>query len=500
MGHRRWWVLLVLSGCLLMVAMDATILNVALPKLVQELSLTSLEQLWIVNAYALVLSGLLITMAAIGDRTGRRRMLCAGLVVFGLASLIPAIWPNPAALITARGLLGLGGAMIMPSTLSLIRNVFTDARERTLALSIWATLATVGAAIGPVLGGFLVEKFHWNSAFLVNVPIVVVCLVGALVFIPESFTPSTAGWDWWSVVLSCLGLVALVQGIKMTGKTGLLNWQSGGFIVIGAILLALFVRRQLTQPDPLVDVRLFTSRAFSAGVAVYMLAMLGLGTVMFLLTQWLQFVRGLSPFSAGIALLPSPIAALTAAVLLPKVLDRVPARTVMAFGMALLGISLIAPSIVAQPSPLLVGASLAGMGFGVSSALVSAAVVIMSFAPPERAGGAAAIQETCYELGNVMGIAILGSLTATLYGRWLVLPEGLSADDADAARDSVGEAVTRAETLGPPTGPALTDAAHKAFDSAFSLTGVGAGVFMLVVAAVVYYVVPPVKAAAAAAH
>ncbi|MFB7719507.1 MFS transporter [Nocardia sp. NPDC056100] len=493
MDRRRWWILLVLSGCLLMVAMDATILNVALPKLVNELNLSSLEQLWIVNAYALVLSGLLITMGAIGDRTGRRRVLCIGLVVFGTASLIPALWPNPAALIFARGMLGLGGAMIMPSTLSLIRNVFTDTRERTLALAIWATLATVGAAVGPVLGGFLVEKFHWNAAFLVNVPVVVVCVIGALALIPESFTPAAGGWDWWSVALSCLGLVALVQGIKMTGKQGLLGWQSLPMILLGVVLLTVFVRRQLRQRDPLLDVRLFGSRAFSVGVAVYMLGMFGMGAVMFLLTQWLQFVQGRSPLSAGLTLLPSPIAALTAAVLLPRVLDRIPARTIMAFGMALLGVALLVPALVPDPNSLVTGISLAAMGFGVSSALVSAAVVIMSFAPAERAGGAASIQETCYELGNVLGIAILGSATIGLYRRWLDLPDGLSPGTVDTAHESIGSAVGLPDA-------AVTAAARDSFTSAFSVTGAVTGVFMLAVAVVVYLLVPPVKAADAATH
>ncbi|WP_018352643.1 MFS transporter [Longispora albida] len=500
MDNRRWWVLGVLSTCLLMVALDATILNVALPSLVADLKLTSLEQLWVVNGYALVLAGFLVTMAALGDRTGRKRILCAGLVVFGLASLIPVLAPDPAALIAARGLLGLGGAMIMPSTLSIIRNTFDDERERTRALAIWATIAGVGAAIGPILGGFLLEHFHWNSVFLVNIPIVLVTLAAGLYLIRESFTPSSARWDWTGVVLSCAGLAALVQGIKMTAKEGPFDWQSGGFFVLGVVLLALFARRQLSQDDPMVDVRLFSSRSFSVGVAVYLLAMVGFGALMFLLTQWLQFVKGMSPMEAGLALLPAPIASMAASLAGPRILDRWPARTAMAAGIALLGAALVVPSAVSAPGPVLVGISLALMGFGLSLALISSTVVIMAFAPPERTGGAASIQETSYELGNVLGVAVLGSLTVALYRRWLDIPPGTPPGSVTAAQDSIGEAVLTAGTLPAPGGPALADAARDAFSSAFSVTGVGVGIAMILLAVAVFFLVPPVKATAAASH
>lgn len=301
---RRWWGLAVLSLSLLLVGLDTTILNVALPALIEDMQPSALEQLWIVNAYALVISGLLITMGALGDRTGRRRLLMAGLVVFGAASGLAVVVGDPLGLIGARALLGLGGAMIMPATLSILRNLFHDPDERTRAITIWASVAGAGAAAGPIVGGLLVEHFGWHAAFLVNIPIVVVALGACWILLPESSSPSTSKWDWWSVLLSFVGMASLVQGIKMLAKHGPLHVMSGGMLLLGIILLVVFVRRQLRLPDPLVDVRLFTNRAFTLGAVAIVLALLGMSSVLFLFTQWLQLVRGCSPRRRGCGCCP----------------------------------------------------------------------------------------------------------------------------------------------------------------------------------------------------
>ncbi|MCM2417410.1 MFS transporter [Streptomyces sp. RKAG293] len=490
-ASRRWWGLAVLSLSLLVVGLDTTILNVALPALIEDMQPSALEQLWIVNAYALVISGLLITMGALGDRTGRRRLLMAGLVVFGAASGLAVVAGDPLGLIGARALLGLGGAMIMPATLSILRNLFHDPDERTRAITIWASVAGAGAAAGPIVGGLLVEHFGWHAAFLVNIPIVVVALGACWILLPESSSPSTAKWDWWSVLLSFAGMASLVQGIKMLAKQGPLHVTSGGMFLLGIVLLVVFVRRQLRLPDPLVEVRLFTNRAFTLGAVAIVLALFGMSSVLFLFTQWLQLVRGLQPAAAGLWMLPAMLSMFAMSLLTYPLLARVAARTLIAGGLTLLALGTVLPILESSDPPLIV--SLVCVGTGASMAFTSGSTLLMGSAPADRAGGAAAIEETGFELGNVLGIAFLGSLATVFYHGDLVVPAGVPANVAERAKDSLGEAVVAAGRLGGPDGAALTEAARTAFTDAFDTTGWIAAAVLVVSAAAVMVLAPATR-------
>jgi len=334
---RRWAGLAVLSASLLLVVMDITILNVALPALSADLRPDSVQLLWIVDVYSLAVSGLLVTAAALGDRRGRRRMLLAGFAVFGLSSAAVLVAAGPNEVIAVRALVGVGGAMIMPSTLSMIRHLFTDPRERATALGVWAAVAAVGSALGPIVGGALLEHFSWRSAFLVNVPIMVVAVIAGRLLLPESRSPRPGRWDAAGTVLSIVGMVALVYAIKHFGKDGLGDPDGLAAAAIAAVTLPLFVVRCLRVPDPILEVRLFRGRAFSAGSITALCTSLAVAAVMLLLAQWLQLVEGDGPLEAGFRLLPAAVGALIASPLAPTLAERIGARTVLAGGLAVSG-------------------------------------------------------------------------------------------------------------------------------------------------------------------
>lgn len=477
---KRWIVLGTLCLCMLMVAMDANILHTVMPTLIRELHPTPLQQLWIVNAYALLLAGLLITMGALSDRYGRRRMLLCGLAVFGLASLLAEWVRQPWQAIACRAMLGVGGAMIMPTLLSLIRETFGDARERTIALSACGMAGCAGAAVGPVLGGALVHAFDWQAAFLVNVAIVLVAVPLVAVTVRESVTPRIGMWDWTSVVLSFLGMTALVQGIKLLGKPDVAAGESVAMLAVGIAIMAWFVRRQWRADDPLLDIRLFAVRSFTAGVAVYAVVMFSLSSTIFLASQWLQFVHRQNPLGAGLWLLPATLSALLAVLAVPYSLARWHVRDVMLAGMASISVALFIPALNPSDSLLPFAVCLACLGVGVSLALSSATTVVVMAAPAERAGSAAALQSTAYEVGNVLGIAVVGSFAAGLYTHTVHVPDGLAANVARAVRLSVGEAEVAAAALPQAVAVPLQQAARIAFDKAFSVSCLLVGCVMLV--------------------
>lgn len=477
---KRWIVLGTLCLCMLMVAMDANILHTVMPTLMRELRPAPVEQLWIVNAYALMLAGLLITMGALSDRYGRRRMLLCGLVVFGLASLLAEWVRQPWQAIACRAILGVGGAMIMPTLLALIRETFADAKERSIALSACGVSGCAGAAVGPVLGGALVHAFDWRAAFVVNVAIVLVAVPLVAVTVRESVTPRAGRWDWTSVALSFLGMTALVQGIKLLGKSDAAASESVAMIAVGIATMAWFVRRQWRSDDPLLDIRLFGVRSFTAGVAVYAVVMFSLSSTIFLASQWLQFVHGQNPFKAGLWLLPTTLSALLAVLAVPYSLGRWHVRDVMLAGMASISVALFVPALNPGDSLIPFAVSLACLGAGVSLALSSATTVVVMAAPADRAGSAAALQSTAYEVGNVLGIAVVGSFAGALYAHTVHVPEGLAASVARAVRSSVGEAEVAAAGLPQAVGIPLQQAARFAFDKAFSASCLLVGCAMLV--------------------
>ncbi|GLZ10074.1 quaternary ammonium compound efflux MFS transporter QacA [Actinomadura sp. NBRC 104425] len=499
---RRWAGLTVLSASLLIVVMDMTVLNVALPALSADLRPDAVSLLWIVDVYSLVVAGLLVTAAALGDRWGRRRVLLAGFAVFGLASLAVPAAATPGAVIALRAVLGVGGALIMPSTLSMIRHLFTDPRERATALGIWATMAGLGSALGPILGGVLLEHFSWRSAFLVNVPVMAAALVLGRWLLPESrnrhptASDGAAGagsWDLPGTLLSIVGMVALVYAIKHFGEDGPADHGALAAAAIAAVALGWFVTRCLRRPDPMLDVRLLRRPAFSAGVVAALSTSIALAAAMLLLAQWMQLVQGYSPLETGVRLLPSAIATAVLSPLAPALAARIGARTVLAAGLAITGLGFLV--LPAAPHPLGYGAvvvalTLVGAGLG---ALAVASAVIMAGAPPERSGSAAAIEETSYELGGTLGVAVLGSVAAAVYRAGLpperLADAGLTGAAADAVRESLGGALEIVPSLGE-AGARLAERAQEAFTSSLEWAGAAGGALLLLGAALAWLLTP----------
>ncbi|MDP4508313.1 MFS transporter [Nonomuraea turcica] len=491
-AKRRWAGLAVLSAAVLLVVMDMTVLNVALPAISEDLRPSSIELLWIVDAYGLVLAGLLVTVSALGDRWGRKRMLLTGFAVFGLASLAVLAADAPAEVIAVRALLGVGGAMITPSTLSMIRNLFPDPGERAKALGIWSAMAAVGAALGPILAGLLLERFTWHAAFLVNVPVMAAAIGAGLVLLPESRNPSPGRWDALATVLSMAGMVTLVYAVKSFGKYGPASAGALLATAVAAVTLGWFVLRCLRRPDPLLELRLFRSGPFSAGVTTALTTAIAMGAVLLLLAQWMQLVQGYSPLETGVRLLPAALAALVASPLAPSLAARIGARTVLAGGPAVTAAGFLL--LFLAPAPLdywpVAGAlTLIGIGNG---ALAIASAVIMSGTPAAKSGSAAAIEETSYDIGGALGVAVLGSVAAAVYRG------GLDYDGpaAAVARESLGGAIDVARELGAEgfqlsaEGVRLAEQAMAAFTHSLALTS-GAGAALMLAGAVLVWLLTP---------
>jgi DHA2 family multidrug resistance protein-like MFS transporter len=483
--HRhRWLILLVLACSLLLIAMDATVLNVALPTLAADLRPGAAELLWIVDAYGLVLAGLLVAMGGLGDRIGRRRLLTLGLVVFGAASVAAGLAGSSEQLIAARVALGVGGAMIMPSTLSVLRNVFLDDRERTIALGVWSAVAAGGFALGPIVGGAILEVAAWGWVFAAQVPVVLIALLSVRRLVPESRNPDPGPFDPAGVALSVGGMVAFVYGVKEAGKHGL-DAASVGIMLAGLGLLAGFVARQARSSHPLVDVRLFADRRFATATVAVLFTFFGLAGLLLLLTQHLQIVQGHSPLGAGVRLLPLAVAAAMAAPLTDVLVRRAGPHVAVGGGFALIagGLALLAGLEAATPYGT-VAAALSAIGVGAGIASTAGSAAIMASAPPERAGGAAAVQETAFELGGALGVAILGSLASSAYRDALDGElAGVPGVAADAARESLPGAAEVAATIGGRAGAAVLDAASAAFLDGFVLTAVISAAAMAAIAA-----------------
>ena len=488
---RRWASLAVLSASLMVVTMDLTILYVALPELAADIRPTANEQLWIVDIYSLVLAGLLISMSALADRWGRKRMLLAGFVVFAVASAAVLLAEEPGHVIATRALLGVGGAMIMPTTLSLIRSVFTDPSERATALGVWAAVSALGAAIGPIVGGALLEEFSWRAAFLVNVPFMAVAVVAGALILPEAREPHPGRWDFLATALSIVGMVSLVWSIKHFAKEqDLGDPEALAALALAAVLLTVFVVRCLRRPEPLLDVRLFVLRPFTAGVVAALSAMFAIAALLLLLAQWLQLVEGHSPLEAGVHLLPLAAGGLVASILAAPLAALIGARLVLAGGLAIAGVGTLLIYLV--PGDLTyttaaIAMAMAGVGAG---SLAIGSAMVMSGTPPSKAGDAAAIEETAYDIGAVLGVAVLGSIAAVVYRNHLDVAStapGLPPDLADAAENSLGGAVAVSDQA---QLPALADHAAAAFTEALADTSLVGGLVMVVVAVVVYLTAP----------
>ncbi|MGA5524249.1 MFS transporter [Streptomyces pseudogriseolus] len=462
-GANRWVVLVVLCVSLLLVAVDATVLHVAVPAVTEDLKPGAVELLWIVDAYPLVCASLLILFGTLGDRVGRRRVLLFGYTLFGVASAMAAFADDAHLLILARALLGVGGAMIMPATLSILRQVFPDRRERALAIGVWSAVAAVGAAVGPLLGGFLLEHFWWGSVFLVNIPLMLVSLPVGRLLLPESKGDGDGPWDVVGALTAAAGLFAVVLGVKRLGA-GELGAATLVPLAAGTVLLVLFSRRQRRREHPLLDLRMFSRPAFSTSVGCIVLAMLALVGLELIAAQYLQLVLGLSPLETGLRLLPLTVAAMAAGLAGARMLRRFGPRRMVSLGFCLTAGAVVLLTAMGgeDNAPLLLGGFVL-LGFGLETTLFGAYESMLSEAPQEQAGGAAAIGETSYQLGAGIGIALLGSVMNAAYAPGLSQVPGVPARASDAAAHSLGEAYEVAARLGGPAGEALRLAARHSF-------------------------------------
>ncbi|MCQ4209762.1 MFS transporter [Streptomyces longispororuber] len=474
----RWLALSVLVLAVLLVAVDATVLGLATPYISEDLKPSGTQLLWIGDVYSFVIAGLLVSMGSLGDRIGRKKLLLIGAVAFGAVSVLNSYATTPELMILARALLGVAGATLMPSTLALIRNIFHDPRERSLAVGIWGAMASAGAAVGPVVGGFLLEHFWWGSVFLINLPVMAILVVVGIKLIPESKNPVPGPWDLASVVLSLVGMIGVVYAIKEAAAHGF-RWDVAVSAVIGVAALVAFVRRQLTLKSPLLDMRLFRNRGFSGAVLADLLTILGLAGLIFFLSQFLQLVQGRQPFEAGLAELPAAVGAVAAGLVAGVVARRFSVRAVVAGGLAAVGLALAALTTLSQSTgyPLL-GAVLLVVGVGAGLSFTVTADVILSSVPKEQAGAASAVSETAYELGAALGIALLGSIVTGVYAGFTA-PPGTPADVAAAAHESLGGAVESASGLPAAQAQELLTSAQTAFvDGLQVAAGVGAAVLL----------------------
>lgn len=480
-GTNRWVVLAVLCVSLVLVALDATILHVAVPSVTEDLRPGSIELLWIVDAYPLVCAALLILFGTLGDRVGRRRILLLGYGLFGVASALAALADNAQVLIAARALLGIGGAMIMPATLSILRQVFPDRRERALAIGIWTAVAAVGAASGPVLGGFLVQHYWWGSVFLINIPLMALILPLGRWLLPESKGTSDGPWDVIGALMAAVGVLGAVLGVKRLGaERQLLDAEALVPLMLGVALLILFVRRQKRRAHPLIDMRMFSRAAFSTSVGCIVLAMLALVGLELIAVQYLQLVLHLSPLETGLRLLPLTFAAMAAGATGSYTLARIGPRTMVSLGFVLTAFAVLLLTLMGQQDrPVLLTVGFVLLGFGLQTTLFAAYESMLSEAPAATAGAAASIGETSYQLGAGMGIALLGSVMNAAYAPGLANVAGVSEADSAGAANSLGEAYQIAAHLGGAAGESLYAAARHSFVQGLHVTLVVSAALLL---------------------
>jgi MFS transporter, DHA2 family, multidrug resistance protein len=483
-GRREWIGLAVIALPCLLYSMDLTVLNLAVPHLSADLKPSSSQLLWIVDIYGFMVAGSLITMGTLGDRIGRRRMLLIGAAAFGAASILAAFSTSAGMLIANRALLGVAGATLAPSTLSLIRNMFLDPQQRTVAIGVWVTSYSVGGAIGPLLGGMLLEYFWWGSVFLLGVPVMVLLLVVGPVLLPEFKDPNAGRLDLFSAGLSLAAVLLMIYGLKQLAENGM-SWTPALAIAAGITIGTVFVRRQRTLAHPLIELRLFKIPAFSASLATYTLGTLVAFGVYIFIAQYLQLVLGLSPLKAGLATVPSMAAFVVGSMMVPAIARRVRPAHLMGVGLviAAAGFGVLTQVGAGSGLEVLIAGSII-YSLGLSPVVILATDLIVGSAPVERAGAASAISETSSELGGALGIAILGSIGTAVYriAMWDVPSAGIPPAALEAARGTLGGAVAVAEQLPRQLGDELLATARGAFTQSFELTAAISAVLSLATA------------------
>jgi DHA2 family multidrug resistance protein-like MFS transporter len=487
-GRREWIGLGVIALPCAVYSMDLTVLNLALPALSEDLEPSSSQLLWIVDIYGFLVAGLLITMGTLGDRIGRRRLLLIGAAAFGASSVLAALSTSAEMLIAARALLGVAGATLAPSTLSLIRNMFADPQERTFAIGVWITSFSGGAAIGPLVGGLLLQRFWWGSVFLIAVPVMALLLAVGPRLLPEYRDPEAGRLDLISAAASLVAVLAVIYGLKQIAQDGV-GWTAAAAIAGGLAVGVAFVRRQGRLADPLIDLRLFRVPAFSGALTANTLGFfVNFGIAVFI-AQYLQLVLGLSPLEAGLWTVPWAGGFIVGSMLTPVIIRRISPASAIAGGLALaaVGFGLLAQVSGDSSLPTLVTGSVV-LALGLAPVFTLAADLMVGAAPPERAGAAAGISETSSEFGGALGIAVLGVVGTALYRGEVAdaVPVGVPSEAAEAARDSLGGAVAAGDGLAEPLAGELVDAASDAFTQALQLAATLSATVMIAAAALAW--------------
>jgi EmrB/QacA subfamily drug resistance transporter len=488
---RRWWTLGVLCLSLVLIGLDNTVLNVALPTIQRTFSATASELQWMVDAYVLVFAGLLLTMGALGDRFGRARALQIGLIIFAAASLTAPLATEVTQLIAIRIAMGVGGALIMPSTLSVIANVFPPA-ERARAITIWAGVSGLGVGLGPLIGGVLIENFAWSSVFLLNVPVAAVALVLGIVLVPESRDPSGARLDLPGAVLSIGAVSSLVYGIIEAPANG---WTSPTILAafaIAAVLGLAFAWRETHTREPMLDLALFRDRRFTAGAGAIALTFFAMFGVIFGLTQYLQFVLGKTALEAGTLMVTLAIGIPVGARISLKAIAHAGTNRVIGGGLVLVALVLLS---FTQWTPTtdtwIVSGTLFVLAIGMANVMAPATGAVMSAVPEAKAGVGSAMNDLLRQLGGAMGVAVIGSVMNTAYrDRMADAVSGLPAQAAAAASDSVGAAVAIAGRIGGPAGQALAGVTRSSFVDALATAAIVAAVVAVLTAIFVVRLMP----------
>ena len=481
---RQWLTLVAILLVYLPVAIDATVLHVAAPTLSMSLGTSSNELLWIIDIYSLVMAGMVLPMGALGDKIGFKRLLLLGSAIFGVSSLAAAFSPTALALIASRALLAIGAAMIVPATLAGIRNTFSQARHRNMALGLWAAIGSGGAAFGPLVGGILLEHFYWVSVFLINVPIVLAVIAFSARMVPRQPARREQPLNLTQALMLIVAILMLVFSAKSALKGQMALWMTGLIALVGLALLVRFVRQQLSAATPMVDMRLFTHRIILSGVMMAMTALITLVGFELLMAQELQFVHGKTPFEAGLFMLPLMLASGFSGPVAGVMVSRLGLRQVATGGMLLSAFSFLGLSMTDFSSQQwLAWGLMTLLGFSVASALLASGAAIMAAAPKEKAAAAGAIETMAYELGAGLGIALFGLILTRSYSSSIVLPGGMDGQVAAQASSSISEAIALAQSLPAVPAHSLIAAAKTAFISAHSIVLATAGVLLLLLAA-----------------
>ena len=485
---QRWWTLVVLSASLLVIGLDNTILNVALPTLEHDLGASSSQLQWIVDAYMLVFAGLLLTAGALGDRFGRKRALTFGLAVFGLGSGLSALATSPAMLIATRALMGVGGAFIMPSTLSIITAVF-PAEERAKAIGVWAGVSGLGIAIGPVAGGWLIEHASWNAVFLVNLPFVAAALLAGHWLVPESKDPAAPRLDIPGFAMSISGLTTLVWAIIEAPSKGWTNPTILAAFAVAAAILGAFMAWELRTSEPMLDIRLFSNPRFSGASAAITLTFFAMFGSIFFLTQYLQGVLGYTALEAGVRVTPIAVGLILGGPISAKLAAKFGTKVVVAAGLTLVAVGLsIVTQFAVDSTYGIVAAHLLVLGFGMGMAMAPATESVMGSLPVEKASVGSAVNDTTRTTGGALGVAILGSLLASQYrGDMDGAVSGLPHDAAASASDTLSGGLAVAHRLGD---SGLAEAAQSAFLNGMHVAAIAAAAVALAGAIVAYMVIP----------